>query len=84
MISDDEITRTADRLRDAFAAAEDAMTVGHSLAQGAAADVITADGSPVGNRGSKVAHAWRWLIPLTAASSVALIELVTVLFGHPA
>ena len=84
MISDDEITRTADRLRDAFGAAEEAMTVGHSLAQGAAADVITVDGTPVRHRGSKVGHAWKWLIPLTAAASVAVIAHVTVLVGHPA
>ena len=65
-------------------AAADAMTASHSLAQGAAADVITVGGAPVRIRGPKVGHPWRWLVPLTAAASVVVITLVTVLVGHPA
>jgi S1-C subfamily serine protease len=84
LISNDEITRTADRLRDAFAAAADAMTVGDSLAQGAAADVITIDGTSARIRGTKAGHARKWLIPLAAAASVLVIALVTVLADHPA
>jgi S1-C subfamily serine protease len=80
LISHDEITRTADRLRDALGAAADAMTASHSLAQDAVADVITIDGTAVRVRGPKAGRPWTWLIPLTAAASVVVI-MVTVLVG---
>jgi S1-C subfamily serine protease len=67
--SQDEITRTADRLKDAFGAAADVMMIGHS---------------PVRTRGSKIRHAWKWLLPLTAAASVVVIVLVAVFVGHSA
>jgi S1-C subfamily serine protease len=84
LTSQDEITRTADRLKDAFGAAADVMTAGASPVRGAAADVITAGDSPVRIRGSRIGHGWKWLVPLTAAASVAAIALAEVLVGHPA
>src|ERR1035438_1619124 len=73
MTSQDEITRTADRLKDAL---------------GAAADLMAAGDSTVRPRGSKVRHARGWLIPASAAASVAAIAAaiaaVAVFVGHPA
>ena len=75
MTTQDEITRTANRLRDAL---------------GAAADVMAAPDSPVlvesgaesgGGRGRGRARGW--LLPLTAAASVVVIVLATVfIVGH--
>jgi S1-C subfamily serine protease len=67
--SQDEITRTADRLRDAL---------------GAAADVMTAGSSPAGTRRPRAAHSWKWLLPLTAAAGAVVIAAAVVLAGHPA
>ena len=73
MTSQDEITRTADRLKDAL---------------GAAAGLMTVRDSTVGARGSKVRHAKGWLFPASAVAGVAAIAaasaLVTVFVGHPA
>ena len=73
MTSQDEITRTADRLKDALGAAAGLMTVGDSI---------------VGARGSKVRHAKGWLFPASAVAGVAAIAaasaLVTVFVGHAA
>ena len=82
MTSQDEITRTADRLRDAFGAAADVMTADTSLVRDSDADVITLDISPVRIRGPKIGHAWKWLLPLTAAASVVVIVLAEVFIGH--
>ena len=84
MTSQDEITRTADRLKDAFGAAADVMMVSDSPVGSATADVITSGDNLVGFRGRKTGHPWKWLVPLTAAAGVAVIALVTVLVGHPA
>lgn len=84
MTSQDEITRTADRLKDALGAAADVMTVSDSPVWSAAADVISSGDSLVRIRGPQIGHAWKWLVPLTAAASVAAIALVTVFAGHPA
>ena len=84
MTSEDEITRTADRLKDAFGAAADVMTASDSHVWGAAADVITSGDTLVRIRGSRIGHPWRWLVPLTAAASVAVIVLVSVFVGHSA
>jgi S1-C subfamily serine protease len=84
LTSQDEITRTADRLKDAFGAAADVMTAGDSPVRDAAADVITSGDSPVRIRGSKIDHPWKRLLPLTAAASVVVIALVTVFVGHAA
>lgn len=84
MTSQDEITRTADRLKDAFGAAADAMAASDSPVWSDTADVITSGGNPVHIRGGGIGHAWKWLLPLTAAASVVVIALVTVLAGHPA
>jgi S1-C subfamily serine protease len=67
--SQDEITRTADRLKDALGAAADVMTVGDS---------------PVRARRPVIGHAWKWLLPLAAAASVVLIVLAEALIGHSA
>jgi S1-C subfamily serine protease len=67
--SQDEITRTADRLKDAFGAAADVMTVGDS---------------PARTRRPRTGHAWKWLLPLAAAASVVVIVLAEVLVSHPA
>jgi hypothetical protein len=56
MTSQDEITRTADRLKDAFGAAADVMTASGSPVWGAAEDVITSGDSLVRIRGSKIGH----------------------------
>jgi S1-C subfamily serine protease len=73
MTSQDEITRTADRLKDAL---------------GAAADLMAAGDSPVRARGSKVRNARGWPFPASAAVSVAAIAavsaLVAVFVGRPA
>jgi hypothetical protein len=45
MTSQDEITRTADRLKDALGAAADVMTASDSPVWGAAADVISSGDS---------------------------------------
>ena len=84
MTSQDEITRTADRLKDALGAAADLMAASDSPAWGAAADVISSGDSPVRIRGPQIGHAWKWLVPLAAAASVAAIALVAVSAGHPA
>jgi S1-C subfamily serine protease len=67
--SQDEITRTADRLKDALGAAADVMTVGDS---------------PVRARRPVMGHAWKWLLPSAAAATAVAIILVEVLVGHPA
>ena len=69
MTSQDEITRTADRLRDAL---------------GAAADVMAAGAGPVHARRPRAGHAWMWLLPLTAAASALVIAGAAMLAGHPA
>jgi S1-C subfamily serine protease len=84
MTSPDEITRTADRLKDALGAAADAMAVGDGPVWGAAADVISSGDSLIRIRGPQIGHAWKWLVPLTAAASVVAIALATVFVGHPA
>ena len=84
MTSQDEITRTADRLKDALGAAADVMTASDSPVWGAAADVISSGDSLIRIRGPQIGHAWKWLVPLTAAASVVAIALVTVFVGHPA
>ena len=53
MTSQDEITRTADRLKDAFGAAADVMKASDSHVWGAAADVITSGDTLVRVRGSQ-------------------------------
>jgi hypothetical protein len=67
MTSQDEITRTADRLKDALGAGAEAMAVGDS---------------PVLVLEPKARRAAAWLLPLTAAASVVLIVLTTVFVGH--
>jgi S1-C subfamily serine protease len=69
LTSQDEITRTADRLKDAF---------------GAAAEVMITGDSPVRTRGPRTGHAWKWLLPLAAAASVVVIALAAVLTSPPA
>jgi S1-C subfamily serine protease len=73
MTSQDEIARTADRLKDAL---------------GAAADLMAADDSTVRARGLKVRRARGRLIPASAAASVAVtaavIALIAASAGHPA
>ena len=84
MTSQDEIIRTADRLRDALGAAADVMTTSNSPVWGAAADVISSGDSLIRIRRPQIGHAWKWLVPLTAAASVVAIALVAVSAGHPA
>jgi len=84
LTSQDEITRTANRLKDAFGAAADVMTASDSHVWGAATDVISSDDSLVRIRGPQIGHAWKWLVPLTAVASVVVIALVSVLVGHSA
>jgi S1-C subfamily serine protease len=84
MTSQDEITRTADRLKDAFGAAADVMAVGGSPVRSTAADVITSGDSLVRIPGPRIGHAWKWLLPLTAAVGVAVIVLAQVFVGQPA
>jgi S1-C subfamily serine protease len=82
MTSQDEITRTADRLKDALGAAAYVMTVDGSPVRDATADVIASGDSLV--RGPKIGRAWKWLLPLAAAASVVVIVLVQVFIGHSA
>ena len=84
MTSQDEITRAADRLKDALGAAADLMTASGSPVWGADADVISSGDSLIRIRGAQIGHAWKWLVPLAAAASVVAIALVTVFVGHPA
>ena len=84
MTSQEEITRTADRLKDAFGAAADVMMAGDGPGWSATADVITSGDNLVRIPVRKIGHPWRWLVPLTAAAGVAVIALVTVLVGRPA
>ena len=84
MTSQDEITRAADRLRDALGAAADVMTASGSPVWRADADVISSGDSLIRIRGPQIGHAWKWLVPLAAAASVVAIALVTVFVGHPA
>ncbi len=84
MTSQDEITRTAERLKDALGAAADVMTASGSPVWGADADVISSGDSLIRIRGPQIGHAWKWLVPLAAAASVVAIALVTVFADHPA
>jgi S1-C subfamily serine protease len=84
MTSQDEITRAADRLKDALGAAADVMTASGSPVWGADADVISSGDSLIRIRGPQIGHAWKWLVPLAAAASVVAIALVTVFADHPA
>ena len=84
MTSQDEITRAAGRLKDALGAAADVMTASGSPVWGADADVISSGDSLIRIRGPQIGHAWKWLVPLAAAASVVAIALVTVFVGHPA
>ena len=84
MTSQDEITRTADLLKDALGAAADLMTASDSPVWGAATDVISSGDSLARIRGPQIGHAWKWLVPLTAAASVVAIALVAVFVGRPA
>jgi hypothetical protein len=84
MTSQDEITRTADRLKDALGAAGDLMTAGDSTVRGAAADVISSGDGLVRIRAPHIGHAWKSLVPLTAAASVVAIALAAAFVSHPA
>jgi hypothetical protein len=63
MITEDELARTAERLRDALTAAADVM------AEGDAAAVIT----PVPQRPGRLGRARAWVIPLAAAACVVAV-----------
>jgi hypothetical protein len=80
MTSQDEIAQTAARLKDAFGAAADAMTASGPVWD-AGPDVITSGDSLVGIRGPIIGRPWRWLVPLAAAATVAVIALISV-FVH--
>ena len=67
MTSQDEITRTADRVKDALGAAADVMMVGDS---------------PVRTRRPKVRRVAGWVLPSSAAASILAIALVAVLVGQ--
>jgi hypothetical protein len=69
MITEDELARTAERLRDALTAAADVM------AEGDAAAVIT----PVPQRPGRLTRARAWLIPLAAAACVVTVIAASVL-----
>jgi hypothetical protein len=68
MITQDELARTAERLRDALAAAADVM------AESDAAAVIT----PVAQQPGRPRRARAWLIPLTAAACVVAVIAASV------
>jgi S1-C subfamily serine protease len=67
MTSQDEITRTAERVKDALGAAAEVMMVGDSS---------------VRTRRSRVRRARGWLPPSSAAASIVAIALVAVLVGQ--
>ena len=69
MITQDELARTAERLRDALTAAADIM------AESDAAAVIT----PVPQRPGRLGRARGWLIPLAAAACVVAVIAASVL-----
>lgn len=69
MITQDELARTAERLRDALTAAADVM------AECDAAAVIT----PVPQRPGRPRRARAWLIPLAAAACVVAVIAASVL-----
>jgi hypothetical protein len=73
MTSQDEITRTENRLKDAL---------------GAAADIMTVHDSPVLFLPPRARRAGGWLLPLAAAVSVVAIVLATLfvvhVYGNPA
>jgi hypothetical protein len=71
MISEEEIARTADRLKDALGAAADVMAARDAPAGALAAIPVQKAGSARG-----------WLLPLTAAASVVAIVLTAVFVGH--
>lgn len=68
MISQDELARTAERLRDTLTAAADVM------AEREAAEVIT----PVPQRPGRLRRARAWLIPLTAAACIVVVIAASV------
>jgi len=72
MITQDELARTAERLRDALAAAADVM------AEPDAAPVS----SPVPRRPGRLSHARAWLIPLAAAACVVAVIAASVLLAR--
>ena len=72
MITQDELARTAERLRDALAAAADVM------AEPDAAAVIT----PVPHRPGRLRRARAWLIPLAAAACVVAVIAASVLLAR--
>jgi hypothetical protein len=72
MITQDELARTAERLRDALTAAADVM------AEPDAAAVIT----PVPQRPSRLRRARGWLIPLAAAACVVAVIAASVLLAR--
>ena len=68
MITQDELARTAERLRDTLTAAADVM------AERDAAEVIT----PVPHRPGRLRRARAWLIPLTAAACIVAVTAASV------
>lgn len=73
MTSQDELARTAERLRDALTAAADVM------AESGAAAV-----TPVPQRPGRLRRAREWLIPLAAAAAVVAVIAASVLLStHP-
>ena len=71
MITQDELARTAERLRDALTAAADVM------AEPDAAAVI----APVPQRPGRLSRARAWLIPLAAAACVVAVISASVLLA---
>jgi hypothetical protein len=69
MITEDELARTAERVRDALTAAADAMAEGDAAAATA----------PVPQRPGRPRRARAWLIPLTAAACVVAIIAASAL-----
>jgi hypothetical protein len=67
MTSENDITRTADQVRDAL---------------GTAADLMVVPDAPPLRTEQHVRRAKGWLFPLTAAASVVVIALATVLVAH--